>query len=116
MKGQSERAAAKEVQSAFPTEAESSKQLRDILHKAQLQKEAGREIVVVIGLGFVGTVMAAVVADAVDKDGNPSKFVIGLQRPSAKSYWKIPALNGGESPLTSEDPEVPRLIRRCVIE
>ncbi len=58
----------------------------------------------------------AVTADAERDDGTPSKFVIGLQRPSHKSYWKIPALNRGESPVTSEDPEVPRLIHRCVVE
>ncbi len=50
----------------------------------------GREIVVVMGVGFVGAVMAAIVADTVEKNGQPSKFVIGMQRPSARSFWKIP--------------------------
>jgi len=61
-------------------------------------------------------VMAAVVADATDKDGNPTKFVIGMQRPSTRSYWKTPLLNGGISPVSSEDPEVPLMINRCVNE
>jgi UDP-N-acetyl-D-glucosamine dehydrogenase len=74
------------------------------------QRAAGREIVVVIGLGFVGAVMAAVVADA------PGKFVIGLQRPSPKSYWKIPVMNRGDSPVAAEDPEVATIIRRCVVD
>jgi UDP-N-acetyl-D-glucosamine dehydrogenase len=56
------------------------------------QQSLGREIVVVMGLGFVGAVMAAVIADAEDKKGNLSKFVIGMQRPSTRSYWKIPLL------------------------
>jgi nucleotide sugar dehydrogenase len=100
----------------IPTAEESQKELEELRERARLEKAAGREVVVVIGLGFVGTVMAAVVADASDDQGHPTKFVIGLQRPSPKSYWKIPALNRGESPVTSEDPEVPRLIRRCATE
>jgi nucleotide sugar dehydrogenase len=78
-------------------------------------RSEGKEIVVVMGVGFVGAVMAAIVADTVDKlDGNPSKFVIGCQRPSERSYWKIPMLNRGESPVKAEDPNVELLIGRCV--
>jgi len=80
------------------------------------QRSLGREIVVVMGVGFVGAVMAAVVADAGDNDGKPNKFVIGMQRPSPRSYWKIPILNRGSSPVSSEDPEVPLMIQRCVNE
>jgi UDP-N-acetyl-D-glucosamine dehydrogenase len=79
-------------------------------------KADGMEIVVVMGVGFVGAVMAAIVADTVDKKGKPSKFVIGCQRPSARSYWKIPMLNRGESPVKAEDPEVDPMIERCVKE
>jgi UDP-N-acetyl-D-glucosamine dehydrogenase len=78
------------------------------------ERSGGREIVVVMGVGFVGAVMAAIVADTVDKDGKPSKFVIGMQRPSARSYWKIPMLNRGVSPVKAEDPEVDPMIERCV--
>jgi nucleotide sugar dehydrogenase len=77
----------------------------------------GREIVVVMGVGFVGAVMAGVVADSVDrKTGQSGKFVIGMQRPSTRSYWKIPYLNRGVAPVEAEDPEVAPLIRRCVLE
>jgi UDP-N-acetyl-D-glucosamine dehydrogenase len=76
----------------------------------------GKEIVVVMGVGFVGAVMAAIIADTIDKSGNPSKFVIGCQRPSLRSYWKIPLLNRGESPVKAEDPEVDKIITRCVNE
>ena len=79
------------------------------------KREQGFEIVVVMGLGFVGAVMAAVVADSVDpKSGRPKKFVIGKQRPSNRSGWKIPYLNRGLSPVKAEDPEVAAMIRRCV--
>ena len=72
------------------------------------QKKMDREIVVVMGVGFVGAAMAAVVADAVDKKGKPNKYVIGMQRPSPRSYWKIPILNRGVSPVISEDKELAR--------
>jgi nucleotide sugar dehydrogenase len=58
--------------------------------------------------------MAAIVADTVDKNGQPSKFVIGMQRPSVRSYWKIPLLNRGVSPVKAEDPEVDLIIDRTV--
>ncbi|MEJ2647788.1 MAG: UDP binding domain-containing protein [Sedimentisphaerales bacterium] len=84
---------------------------------AQNARREGKEIVVVMGVGFVGAVMAAIVADTVDKEtGQPSKFVIGCQRPSTRSYWKIPLLNRGVSPVKAEDPEVEQMISRCVGE
>lgn len=81
----------------------------------QARKEK-KEIVVVMGLGFVGAVMAAIVADTKDKNGKPSKFVIGCQRPSPRSYWKIPIVNKGIAPVKAEDPEVEVLIKRCVLK
>ncbi len=81
------------------------------------QRKEGREIVVVMGVGFVGAVMAGVVADSTDKKtGKSNKFVIGMQRPSPRSFWKIPLLNRGVAPVESEDPEVAPLIARCVKE
>ncbi|MHC4184868.1 MAG: nucleotide sugar dehydrogenase [Planctomycetota bacterium] len=80
-------------------------------------RSEGKDIVVVMGVGFVGAVMAAIVADTVDKEtGKPTKFVIGCQRPSTRSYWKIPLLNRGASPVKAEDPEVDPMIARCVLE
>jgi len=69
-----------------------------------------------MGLGFVGAVMAGVIADSVDAEGNSGKFVIGMQRPSPRSYWKIPLICRGEAPMKSEDREVPVLLHRCVVE
>ncbi len=81
------------------------------------RREQGLEIVVVMGLGFVGAVMAAVVADSVDKKtGKPGKYVIGMQRPSTRSFWKIPLFNRGISPVKAEDPEVASMIERCVVQ
>lgn len=85
--------------------------------RVEEEKAKGREIVVVMGVGFVGAVMAAIVANTVDrKTGKPSKFVIGMQRPSPRSFWKIPLLNRGISPVKAEDPEVDPMIARCVNE
>lgn len=79
------------------------------------QREMGRGIVVVVGLGFVGAVMACVVADAVNPEtGQPLYFVIGMQRPSVRSFWKIPLINRGVSPIEAEDPEVAEMLERCV--
>ena len=71
----------------------------------------------VMGVGFVGAVMAAVIADTVDKQtGRPSKFVIGCDLPGERSYWKIAMVNRGQSPVKAEDPEVDPMIARCVKE
>ncbi len=80
------------------------------------QRAQGREIVVVMGLGFVGSVMAAVVADSENEDGSPNKFVIGMQRPSPRSFWKIHYINKGVPPVNSEDPKVDEIIARTVNE
>ncbi|MEW6442130.1 MAG: nucleotide sugar dehydrogenase [bacterium] len=100
----------------LPTEDDYSREWERLQGLAAEQRRLGRQIVVVVGIGFVGVVMAAVVADSEDEEGRPRKFVLGMQRPSARSYWKIPLLNRGLSPVTSEDPQVEILIRRCVQE
>lgn len=83
---------------------------------AEAARAEGKEVVVVMGVGFVGAVMAAIIADSVGPDGKPNKFVIGCQRPSPRSFWKIPLLNRGVSPVKAEDPQVDLLIGRCVLE
>jgi len=98
----------------IPVQEEYAAEFAMLQKRVQAEREKGREIVVVMGVGFVGAVMAAIVADTVDKNGKPSKFVIGMQRPSVRSYWKIPLLNRGVSPVKAEDPEVDPMIERCV--
>jgi UDP-N-acetyl-D-glucosamine dehydrogenase len=102
---------------AIPQEEDYKKEYERLSLIAKTEKEKGYEIVVVMGLGFVGAVMAAVVADSVNKKtGQPNKFVIGMQRPSTRSFWKIPLFNKGISPVSAEDPAVEELIKRCVTE
>jgi UDP-N-acetyl-D-glucosamine dehydrogenase len=100
----------------LPTTEEYQAEFIRLKKLAAAQHKAGREVVVVVGLGFVGAVMAAVIADSTDKKGQPGKFVIGMQRPSTRSFWKIRLFNRGISPVKAEDPEVERLIARCVKE
>ena len=101
----------------IPTKDEYGAEFKQIAALVEAAREQGKEIVVVMGVGFVGVVMAAIVADTVDKKtGKPSKFVIGCQRPSTRSYWKIPLLNRGISPVKAEDPEVEPMVKRCVLE
>jgi UDP-N-acetyl-D-glucosamine dehydrogenase len=101
----------------LPKQEAYAAELQRIEALAQAARAKGQEVVVVMGVGFVGAVMAAIVADTVDKrTGKSSKFVIGCQRPSTRSYWKIPMLNRGESPVKAEDPEVDPMISRCVLE
>lgn len=100
---------------ALPSGKDYEAEFQRLKERVEHQKKLGREIVVVMGVGFVGAVMAGVVADSVDPNsGEPIKFVIGMQRPSTRSYWKIPYLNRGIAPVEAEDPEVAPMIKRCV--
>lgn len=100
----------------LPTEKDFLAEFQRLEELAEKNRAMGREIVVVVGLGFVGAVMAAVVADSENENREPGKFVIGMQRPSPRSFWKIPLLNRGISPMKAEDPKVQEIIHRCVVE
>jgi UDP-N-acetyl-D-glucosamine dehydrogenase len=101
---------------AIPSKDSYTKELKRVEALVNKARKENKEIVVVMGMGFVGAVMAAIVADTKDKKGRYSKFVIGCQRPSSRSFWKIPMVNRGESPVKAEDPEVDILIKRCVLK
>jgi len=102
-------------QFSLPAEEDYAEEFNKIKKLVDSQRRKGREIVVVMGVGFVGSVMAGVIADSVNQDsGESSKFVIGMQRPSTRSFWKINYLNRGIAPVEAEDPDVAPLIQRCV--
>lgn len=67
-----------------------------------LAKNAGKKVIVVQGLGFVGAVMALVCANALTEE----YAVIGIDLASEKTYWKIRAINEGVFPLVAEDPKI----------
>lgn len=98
----------------LPTEEQSKLEKEEILRITEEQKKLGRKIVTVQGMGFVGCVMAVVVADAENKKGESYYYVHGHQRPSKRSFWKVPVINTGVPPVNSSDKEVPELFERCV--
>ena len=99
----------------LPREEDYAAEYKRLERVVAAERKKGREIVVVMGVGFVGAVMAGVVADSVDRaSGQPGKFVIGMQRPSPRSFWKIAYLNQGVAPVEADDPEVARMIKSCV--
>ena len=100
----------------LPAKEEYAAEYERLERLAAAARKEGKEVVVVMGIGFVGAVMAAIVADSTDKKGRPNKLVIGCQRPSTRSYWKTPLLRRGVSPVKAEDPEVDPMIARCVLE
>ncbi len=64
--------------------------------------------IVVIGMGYVGIPMAALLADVDDFD------VTGIQRRSQRSGWKIDWLNSGKNPFEGDEPGLDELIARVV--
>ena len=74
----------------LPGEVDYAQEFKRVETLAEAAHKEGKEVVVVMGVGFVGAVMAAIIADTNDKKtGKPSKFVIGCDLPSDRSYWKI---------------------------
>ena len=69
---------------------------------AFLEQWKDREIVVVQGLGFVGAVMALVVANAPEEE----YAVIGVDLPTDEGRRKVQSLNEGTFPIESSDPTV----------
>jgi UDP-N-acetyl-D-mannosaminuronic acid dehydrogenase len=64
--------------------------------------------IVVVGMGYVGIPMAALLADVEGYN------VTGLQRRSARSGWKIGCLNAGKSPIGGDEPGLAELIAKVV--
>ncbi len=69
-----------------------------------------KRTIVVIGMGYVGIPAAALLADV------PGHTVIGVQRRSKRSGWKIELINSGKNPFEGDEPGMDELIRRVVLE
>ncbi len=66
------------------------------------------EKIVVVGMGYVGIPAAALFADV--KGFN----VVGIQRRSKRSGWKIDWLNKGKNPIGGDEPGLSELIKKVV--
>ena len=101
---------------ALPGKEDFVSEFKHIKKLVAAARKNKKEIVIVMGMGFVGSVMAAIVADTKDEQGNYSKFVIGVDLPLPRSLWKIGMINKGVPPVKAVDPEVDELIDRTVLK
>jgi nucleotide sugar dehydrogenase len=69
----------------------------------------GKKVVVVQGLGFVGSVMSLVVANALTEE----YAVIGIDLPTPFSYWKIQSINEGAFPVIADDPKIEQFYQKA---
>ena len=100
----------------IPSEEESRSTFSEIAEFAKAHRGRGGQIVVVQGLGFVGSAVAAAVASASDEAGRPLHYVIGVDLATPASYWKVGKINEGEPPFRSPDEKLPPLFRQAVQE
>jgi nucleotide sugar dehydrogenase len=100
----------------IPRGTESAARFREIAAAAETHRRNGGQVVVVQGLGFVGSAVAAAVASVSDAAGRPLYYVIGVDLATPESYWKVGKVNHGEAPFRSPDPKLPAMFRRAVHE
>jgi len=67
-----------------------------------LQNNSSKKIIVVQGLGFVGSVMSLVCANAINGD----YAIIGIDLPTKRGKSMINSLNNGIFPLVADDPKI----------
>jgi len=101
---------------SIPLDDENTEEIDELVEITNEQKRLGRKIVAIQGLGFVGSVMASIIADTEDSSGNSLFFVHGVDLPTKNTYWKIPTINHGISPIISNDDELSNIFQRTVNE
>jgi UDP-N-acetyl-D-mannosaminuronic acid dehydrogenase len=81
-----------------------TRKLQSLLAKKGPIKKIG-----VVGMGYVGIPAAVLFADAIEFD-----LVLGFQRASSTSGYKIDMLNRGESPLKGNEPGLEELLKNVI--
>jgi nucleotide sugar dehydrogenase len=81
----------------------------EITARAEEARASGREVVVVLGLGFVGTAVVANLSRT-EKDGEKAFLVIGLDRDDEAGRAKVEHLNAGVPPAYATDPALESVI------
>lgn len=89
----------------LPKDLDDSKSINSFLNRNKKKK-----IVVIQGLGFVGSAMSLVCSNSINQD----YAVIGVDLPNVDSYWKIKSLNSGFFPIISDDKKVEQLYRKSL--
>lgn len=79
---------------------------------AFLQRNTGKKVVVVQGLGFVGAVMSLVVANALHAE----YAVIGIDLAAANTYWKIASINEGNFPISTSDEKIDAFFQNALLK
>ena len=77
-----------------------------------LSKHSNKKVIVVQGLGFVGSVMSLVCANSISEE----YAVIGIDLPDEKNFWKIASLNDGIFPLIADDPKIDEFFQESKIK
>ena len=91
------------------------------MHAEELSRHAlaarseGREVVAVLGLGVVGTAVAATLARA-RRAGRRGFFVIGVERDSEAGRRKLEAIERGEAPVQVGTAELARILEEAALE
>jgi UDP-N-acetyl-D-glucosamine dehydrogenase len=87
---------------------------RAALERTRDGRATDRPVVCVQGLGFVGSAMAAVVADVRNPRGGPRFDVVGVDLPTAEGRSKVDAINAGRLPVAANDAKLESALAAAV--
>ncbi len=88
----------------------------EIEKRAAKARQDGQEIIVVLGLGFVGTAVVANLARTLTSAKKKMFFVVGLDRDDAPGREKVSRLDGGRPPTYANDPSLEKVIAAAAVE
>ena len=94
---------------AIPIEQEYARELERIESLVAEARKEGKEIVVVMGVGFVGAVMAAIIADTVDKQtGGRASSSSAVSARALEATGRYRCLTEGSRPSRPRTPRSSR--------